>query len=113
MMRTWLPQNPTDVAPIDHTERRHDVTFISVDVESQEDLCTFGKIKHCLYEHTVEFSSEKLMRYRELCIDAQNPSKSFQNLFQGTLFTATPDVRGTNIQYLDYQLDVLPVEPCI
>jgi hypothetical protein len=29
----------SDVAPIDHTERRHDVTFISVDVESQENLC--------------------------------------------------------------------------
>jgi hypothetical protein len=36
---TCLPENPTDVAPIDHTERRHDVTFISVDVESQENLC--------------------------------------------------------------------------
>jgi hypothetical protein len=32
--KTWKT-----VAPIDHTERRHDVTFISVDVESQENLC--------------------------------------------------------------------------
>jgi hypothetical protein len=29
-----------DGAPIDQTERRHDVTLISVDVESQENLCT-------------------------------------------------------------------------
>jgi hypothetical protein len=29
-----------DVAPIDHTERHHDVTFISVDVELQENMCT-------------------------------------------------------------------------
>jgi hypothetical protein len=76
---TWLPENPADVAPIDHTERRHDVTFFYVDVESQENLVynflqDFGKRKHCLYEHHVEISSEKLMRYRELCIDAQNPS---------------------------------------
>jgi hypothetical protein len=39
----------------------------------------FGKWKHCLYEHPVEFSSKKLMRYQKLCIDAQNPSRSFQN----------------------------------
>jgi hypothetical protein len=38
-------------------------------------LQDFGKRKHCLYEHPVEFSSEKLMRYREPCIDAQNPSR--------------------------------------
>jgi hypothetical protein len=41
-------------------------------------LQDFGKRKHCLYEHPVEFSSATLMRYRELCIDAQNPSKSFR-----------------------------------
>jgi hypothetical protein len=79
---TCLPENPTDVAPIDHTERRHDVTFISVDVETQKNRCAiFYRI--LAKENTVymsfEFSSEKLMRYRELCIDAQNPSKSFQN----------------------------------
>jgi hypothetical protein len=39
-----MPENPTDVAPIDHTERRHDVTFISVDVESQENLYNFLQI---------------------------------------------------------------------
>jgi hypothetical protein len=37
---TCLPENPTDVAPIAHTERRHDFTYFSVDVESQENLCT-------------------------------------------------------------------------
>jgi hypothetical protein len=37
---TCLPEIPTDDATIDHTERRHDVTFISVDVESQENRCT-------------------------------------------------------------------------
>jgi hypothetical protein len=37
---TGLPENPTDVAPIDHAEIRHDVTFISADVESQENLWT-------------------------------------------------------------------------
>jgi hypothetical protein len=35
---TCLPENPTDVAPIDHAKWRHDGTFISVDVESQENL---------------------------------------------------------------------------
>jgi hypothetical protein len=42
-------------------------------------LQDFGKRKHCLYEHPVEFPSKKLMRYQECCIDAQNPSKAFQN----------------------------------
>jgi hypothetical protein len=83
LMRNMLVGNPTDVAPIDHTERRHDVTFISVDVESQENLYTiFYRIlakENIVYDHPVEFSSKKLMRYRELCIDAQNPSKSLQN----------------------------------
>jgi hypothetical protein len=41
-------------------------------------LQDFGKREHCLYdyEHPLEFSSKKLMRYRELCIDmidAENP----------------------------------------
>jgi hypothetical protein len=37
-------------------------------------LCTGFWQKKTVYEHPVEFSSKKLMRYRELCIDAQNPS---------------------------------------
>jgi hypothetical protein len=61
-----------DGAPIDH-----DVTFFSVDVATRENLYNFlqcfGKRKHCLYEHPVGSSSKKLMRYQELCIDAQNP----------------------------------------
>jgi hypothetical protein len=36
--------------------------------------------KNIVYEHPVEFSSKKLMRYRGLCIDAQNPSIFFQNV---------------------------------
>jgi hypothetical protein len=35
-----------------------------------------GKRKHCQNEHPVDFSSKKLMRYRELCIDAQNPKST-------------------------------------
>jgi hypothetical protein len=49
--------------------KRHDVTLISVDVESQENLCTIFYRKQktlsiglCDYEHPVEFSSKKLMR---------------------------------------------------
>jgi hypothetical protein len=85
-MTNLLTGKSTDVAPIDHTERCHDVTFISVDVESQENRCTifyriFAK-ENCLYEHPLEFSSEKLTKYRELCIDAQIPSKFFQNKSQ-------------------------------
>jgi hypothetical protein len=49
-------------------------------------LHDFGKRKHCLYEHPVEFSSKKLTRYRELCIDAKNVSKSFQNKCRSVLF---------------------------
>jgi hypothetical protein len=46
-------------------------------------LQDFDKRKYCLYEHpVVQSSSEELMRYRELCIDAQNHSKTFQNVSQ-------------------------------
>jgi hypothetical protein len=84
-----LLKNPTDVAPVDHTKIRHDVTFISVDVETQGNMTVynflqdFGNRKHCLY---IEYPVEKLMRYRELCIDGQNPSKFFQNQSHSVLF---------------------------
>jgi hypothetical protein len=61
-------------------------------VASRENMCTIfysilEKRKHCLYiEHPVEFSSKKLMRYRELCIDAQHPSNFFQNKWHSVLF---------------------------
>jgi hypothetical protein len=44
-MRNMLAgKSRRDVAPIDHTERRR-VTFISVDLESQENLvCNFDRI---------------------------------------------------------------------
>jgi hypothetical protein len=37
---TCTHDDAKDGAPIDQTERRHDVTFFSVDVESRENLCT-------------------------------------------------------------------------
>jgi hypothetical protein len=37
---------PTDDAPIDQTERRHDVTFLSVDVASRENSSLVPVVSH-------------------------------------------------------------------
>jgi hypothetical protein len=61
-------------------------------------LQDFGKRKHRLWESCGLYSSEKLMRYRELCIAAQNPSKSFQNKCHSVLIILRQELTENNLR---------------
>jgi hypothetical protein len=77
---TCTHDDAKDGALIDHTEKRHDVTFISVESSNRRKICVqfstgFWQRKTLSIWASWGIFIENLMRYRELCIHAQNPSK--------------------------------------